>query len=76
MDYLYRYRDAKGGEFTVDMTMAEETLKTHDGRPCSVVITGGNGGIHFKGIGWPGEEVKGKYTRLGFGPGGTKDIGM
>ena len=71
MTYTYKYKDGDKEVFDVSHSMKEPALTEHNGRPCSRVITGGSGTV-FRGI-W--NDNAHEYTRLGFGPGGTKDIG-
>jgi predicted nucleic acid-binding Zn ribbon protein len=63
MIYEYRYKDGEEEYFDVAQSMKEEPLREHDGRPCFRVIRSAN--FAKKGVGWPGEEAKGAYTRLG-----------
>lgn len=67
MIYDYIYTDGDNEEFQ----STEMRLTSHNDRPCRRVWTTG---VAFKGVGWPGKEIKGEYTRVGFTKEGVKNL--
>lgn len=65
MIYEYRYRDGDEEYFELNESIKDAPKKEYNGRPCFRVIRTTN--FVKKGVGWPGEEAKGAYTRIGIG---------